>query len=150
MTTCRKTWSRRLFLLLDKLDALSLCLLMESVWNFFSPTMKKKIHYHHQKHNSCCNCKWRKVVLGLMCVITAGLITLQALYMPRSVKNHYFNFAASSPKVAFLFIARNRLTLDFVWERFFQVINEKLKFNIELGLHCLFSFFVLEDMELLC
>ncbi|XP_057856062.1 glycosyltransferase BC10 isoform X2 [Cryptomeria japonica] len=49
--------------------------------------------------------------------------------MPQSLKNHYFNFAAASPKIAFLFIARNRLSLDFVWQRFFQGAEES-KFSI--------------------
>eukprot|EP01018_Ginkgo_biloba_P008937 Gb_12469 [translate_table: standard] len=78
--------------------------------------MKKRHHHHH--HHS--HYRWRKVLVGFICIILTFI--LQAHYMPH-LGFHYLNFShpsSSKPKIAFLFIARNRLPLDFVWQHFFQ------------------------------
>lgn len=61
------------------------------------------------------------MILGLMC-ITLTIFLLQANYVPH-LRLNYFD-SPVKPKIAFLFIARNRLPLDIVWQRFFQGAEE--------------------------
>eukprot|EP00252_Welwitschia_mirabilis_P017329 TRINITY_DN38400_c0_g1_i1.p1 TRINITY_DN38400_c0_g1~~TRINITY_DN38400_c0_g1_i1.p1 ORF type:complete len:361 (-),score=35.63 TRINITY_DN38400_c0_g1_i1:398-1480(-) len=85
--------------------------------------MKKRLLYsrHHQGSS-----KWRRIVLFWF-VAALFMIAFQAFWMPQLFSrllsvNH-------QPKIAFLFIARNRIPLDFVWQHFFQKAD-KAKFSI--------------------
>lgn len=77
------------------------------------------------------NYKWkRKIVLMLFLGFCFGtLIVMQTQYsrilMLASLPSQF----AQKPKIAFLFIARNRLPLDLVWDPFFQEAKEN-KFSI--------------------
>lgn len=69
------------------------------------------------------------LLLFLLCFCFGSLVFLQCShnginsFMPTS------NPFVSRPKIAFLFIARNRLPLDFVWDLFFRAEKEQ-KFSI--------------------
>lgn len=84
--------------------------------------MKKKVIQQKSQH------KWKKKLFVLMLVVlcfgsllfmqmrfthVAGLVSLQHKFVSKS--------QAQGPKIAFLFIARNRLPLEMVWDAFFRV-----------------------------
>lgn len=72
--------------------------------------------------------RWRwKVICVCMCILLLTLVKLQSL-MTRSyqsvVSDDYWTTidatAPAHPKLAFLYLARNRMPLDMVWDLFFQ------------------------------
>ncbi|CAO2833196.1 unnamed protein product [Amaranthus hypochondriacus] len=92
--------------------------------------MKRRSSFQNRSH---CQHKWkRRVLMMILLGICVGSIFLiesstypnsMNLFMPLS------NPFAQKPKIAFLFIARNRLPLDFVWDAFFQADKDK-KFSV--------------------
>jgi hypothetical protein len=85
--------------------------------------MKKKVVQQKSQH------KWKKKVFALILVVVLcfgsllfmqmrythvlGLVSLQHQFVSQS--------QVQKPKIAFLFIARNRLPLEMVWDAFFRV-----------------------------
>lgn len=69
-------------------------------------------------------------LLLLLCLCFASLIVLQiSTHININSLMPISNPFVSRPKIAFLFIARNRLPLDFVWDAFFAAEKEQ-KFSI--------------------
>ena len=68
--------------------------------------------------------KWkRKLALALLLVFCFGsLVIMQSQYGRVMMLASLRPQAVQEPKIAFLFIARNRLPLDIVWDAFFQVV----------------------------
>lgn len=66
------------------------------------------------------------LLIGLCCFFT--LLIFEAQYtrikLFASLYRHNSPPLPQFPKTAFLFIARNRLPLDIVWDAFFQVVFE--------------------------
>ncbi|XP_021773963.1 uncharacterized protein LOC110737924 isoform X1 [Chenopodium quinoa] len=77
------------------------------------------------------NHKWKRrlffVILLCLCIVSFVLLEINRptinLLMP------FPNFFAQKPKIAFLFIARNRLPLDFVWDSFFRG-DKDIRFSV--------------------
>ncbi|XP_074312325.1 glycosyltransferase BC10-like isoform X1 [Silene latifolia] len=63
----------------------------------------------------------------LLCLCISSLLLLE--FNSRSINLLFPNPFPSNPKIAFLFIARNRLPLDFYWDAFFRADKDK-KFTI--------------------
>lgn len=90
----------------------------------------KRRNFLQQQRSS----RWRIKALVVVLLLTSCFLL---------ILNHYhysriFTFGApeapplvvvQKPKIAFLFIARNRLPLDFVWDAFFQVLVPDLSFR---------------------
>ncbi|XP_047313245.1 glycosyltransferase BC10 [Impatiens glandulifera] len=87
--------------------------------------MKRKVHSHKFLQ------KWTKLLfLLLLLVLCFGSVALLEKHLSQ-IKN-FASFsppAVLRPKLAFLFIARNRLPLDIVWDAFFQG-DDKNRFSI--------------------
>lgn len=69
--------------------------------------------------------RWKRKVLAALLVLLcfASLVLMETQYpqvVSLSSLRHRFIF---KPKIAFLFIARNRLPLDMVWDAFFKVLQ---------------------------
>ncbi|KAJ7520263.1 hypothetical protein O6H91_20G075300 [Diphasiastrum complanatum] len=81
--------------------------------------MKRRIHVHH---------KWRWRIGSLMLGVTLVFTVLRVLASfvaydtPSDINRPVY--ATSKPKIAFLFLARNRMPLDFYWEHFFKGSKE--------------------------
>lgn len=82
------------------------------------------------KRNKLVQHKWKKKLFALILVVfclgsllfmqtryhhVAGLVSLQHRFVSEP--------EVQGPKVAFLFIARNRLPLEMVWDAFFRVLS---------------------------
>ncbi|CAN0904271.1 Glycosyltransferase BC10 [Linum grandiflorum] len=92
---------------------------------------RKAAHHHHHHHKS--NFKWtRKLFAALFLGFCFGsLVLMHTQYsqiMAFSVLKARFRHDQLPPKIAFLFIARNRLPLDVVWDSFFK--GEDSRFSI--------------------
>lgn len=65
------------------------------------------------------------LLFGLCCFFT--LLVFEAQYtrikLFASLYHYHSPPLPQNPKIAFLFIARNRLPLDIVWDAFFQVLS---------------------------
>lgn len=73
--------------------------------------------------------KWKRKFFAsiLMCLCFGTLVLLMHTHYSRimtlaSIRPH--QLMIQRPKIAFLFIARNRLPLDMLWDAFFQVIAD--------------------------
>ena len=86
--------------------------------------MKRKVVQQKTQH------RWKRKVLTLMLVglCFGGLLFMQTRWYTHVVglvPLHHHQFVSQpqvqSPKIAFLFIARNRLPLEMVWDAFFRV-----------------------------
>ncbi|XP_039143267.1 glycosyltransferase BC10 [Dioscorea cayenensis subsp. rotundata] len=70
------------------------------------------------------HCRWIRKVLALLLLsfCTASLVLMQANYSHITILSSLVSHEAvdQKPKIAFLFIARNRLPLDLVWDAFFK------------------------------
>lgn len=69
--------------------------------------------------------KWKRKVLVLLflCFCISTLVLMEAQYSRITMLTSlYHRSVVQKPKIAFLFIARNRLPLDMVWDAFFQVV----------------------------
>lgn len=68
--------------------------------------------------------KWkRKLAIVLLVVFCFGsLVMMQSRYGQVMMLASLRPQSVQGPKIAFLFIARNRLPLDIVWDTFFQVV----------------------------
>lgn len=66
------------------------------------------------------------MILLCLCI---GSLVLEVNHSGINLQMPFPNPFISKPKIAFLFIARNRLPLDFVWDAFFQAEKEK-RFSI--------------------
>lgn len=75
--------------------------------------------------------KWRRnlfalLLIGLCCFFT--LLVFEAQYTRIKLFASFYHSQSPPlphyPKIAFLFIARNRLPLDIVWDAFFQVLSK--------------------------
>ncbi|RZR78834.1 hypothetical protein BHM03_00004383 [Ensete ventricosum] len=91
--------------------------------------MKRRSFLQQQRSS-----RWRIKALVVVLLLTSCFLL---------ILNHYhysriFKFGApeapplvvvQKPKIAFLFVARNRLPLDFVWDAFFQVLVPDLSFR---------------------
>lgn len=91
--------------------------------------------------------KWRrKLAFVLLLVFCFGsLVMMQSRYgrVMMLASLHLHPQSARGPKVAFLFIARNRLPLDIVWDAFFQVIFSMWCSVVNTSSYgCLFAIFV--------
>lgn len=66
------------------------------------------------------------LLIGLCCFFT--LLIFEAQYTRIKLFASFYHSHSPPlphyPKIAFLFIARNRLPLDFVWDAFFQVVSK--------------------------
>ncbi|XP_026387288.1 uncharacterized protein LOC113282486 [Papaver somniferum] len=88
-----------------------------------------------QKSSSNCNSdrRWKiKILVAiLLCICFGSLILMETQYnqMKMLMEEIPSQFVRQSPKIAFLFIARNRLPLDIVWDSFFQGDKES-RFSI--------------------
>lgn len=95
---------------------LDLCTLL---WNWGSKVnlkqMKRRTSFQNRSQQ-----KWKSRLLFmlLLCLCVGSFILLLESNPPTMNLPILF---AQKPKIAFLFIARNRLPLDFVWDVFFQV-----------------------------
>ncbi|XP_031384430.1 glycosyltransferase BC10 isoform X1 [Punica granatum] len=78
--------------------------------------MKRKVNQQKNQH------RWkRKVFAGvLMGLCFVSLMLMQTQYSRIIRLASLRRLSATKPKIAFLFIARNRLPLDMVWDAFFQ------------------------------
>lgn len=74
---------------------------------------------HHQK--------WKRRVLYvlLLCLCVGSFVLLEINRPNMNLLMPFTNLFAQQPKIAFLFIARNRLPLDFVWDAFFRADKDK-------------------------
>lgn len=71
--------------------------------------------------------RWRLgILLVLGIVLFLGVTKFQEVLAPPE-GNEYTSFPdqipASKPKIAFLFLARNSMPLDFLWAHFFKVVR---------------------------
>ncbi|KAD2073969.1 hypothetical protein E3N88_30333 [Mikania micrantha] len=74
--------------------------------------------------------KWKtKIVALLLVVFCFSTILLMDAQYSRIDASSIFPQFVQKPKIAFLFLARNRLPLDLVWDEFFQGENEN-RFSI--------------------
>ncbi|GAB4846721.1 Glycosyltransferase bc10 [Ancistrocladus abbreviatus] len=90
--------------------------------------MKRKSSFLHRSRY-----KWKGkllcfLLLSFLC-FGSLLVYLQSNYSRINLLVPLSNSLVQQPKIAFLFIARNRLPLDFVWDAFFRADNEN-KFSI--------------------
>ncbi|KAL5723886.1 Glycosyltransferase bc10 [Ranunculus cassubicifolius] len=84
--------------------------------------MKRK-----QQQQQKLNCRWkRKFFLALLLSFCFASLVVMQLHYSRITST---NLVQQQPKIAFLFIARNRLPLDVVWDAFFKGDKEQ-RFSI--------------------
>ncbi|CAN1127740.1 Glycosyltransferase BC10 [Linum perenne] len=86
-----------------------------------------------QQHHHKSNFKWRRKLFAVLLLgfCFGSLVLMQTQYseiMALSALKARFRHEQQPPKIAFLFIARNRLPLDVVWDAFFK--GEESKFSI--------------------
>lgn len=68
--------------------------------------------------------RWRRKIFTVLLfgICFSTLLLLEAQYSRiRTLSSLYHHPSVQKPKIAFLFIARNRLPLEMVWDAFFQV-----------------------------
>ncbi|KAI7724883.1 hypothetical protein M8C21_025809 [Ambrosia artemisiifolia] len=81
------------------------------------------------------NNKWKTKIFALLLVgfCFSTFLLMEAQYsrigVSSSSSSMFPTFVVQKPKIAFLFLARNRLPLDLVWDQFFQGENEN-RFSI--------------------
>ena len=84
-------------------------------------SMKRRASFQNRSQH-----KWKRwlafLLLLLLCFCFGSLVFLQSTHNAINSFMPISNPFVVRPKIAFLFIARNRLPLDFVWDSFFRVI----------------------------
>ncbi|XP_021773435.1 uncharacterized protein LOC110737389 isoform X3 [Chenopodium quinoa] len=71
--------------------------------------------------------KWKRRLFFaiLLCLCIGSFVLLEIYRSTINLLMPFPNFFAQKPKIVFLFIARNRLPLDFVWDSFFRGDKDK-------------------------
>lgn len=86
--------------------------------------MKKKVPGHQLQRNNRWMYKFGFLVMAAVFVFF--MFKLQMQFRAQLTSNHanLIKSLSSKPKLAFLFLARNRLPLDFMWQQFFKEAEE--------------------------